>query len=74
MKTLDDLRGVSEYRYRDSNCVAHPVTPVFIGVFGSILPAGGSWGQPETGHAAPQNAPSFAPSLEARFEPPRGLG
>ena len=53
--------GVLKYRYRDSNCVAHPVSPVFIGVFGSISPVGGCWGQPETGHAAPKMPPVLPP-------------
>jgi hypothetical protein len=55
------LEGFCEYRYRDSNCVANPVTPVFIGFLGPISPAGGSWGQAETGHAAPKMPPALPP-------------
>jgi hypothetical protein len=62
------------YRYRDSNCVANPVTPVFIGVFGPISPVGGSWGQPETGHAAPKMPPALPPVPAQYFEPLRGPG
>jgi hypothetical protein len=57
--------GVLKYRYRDSNCVANTVVPVFTRDSGLISPAGGRWGRPETGHGAP----SFAPSLGARFKP-----
>ena len=66
--------GVLKYRYRDSNSVAKPVTPVFIGFLGPISPAEGSWGQPETGHAAPHNALSLAPSFGAVFRAARGPG
>ncbi len=69
-----DLKDFCEYRYRDSNCVAHPVTPVFIGVFGFVSPAGGGWGQPGTGHAAPK-MPLVLPPVSGRyFEPPRNPG
>ena len=54
--------GDSEYRYRDSNCVAHPATPVFIRGFGSISPAGGAGGSLKP-HTLP---PKMPPALPGR--------
>ena len=65
--------GVLKYRYRDSNCVARPAIPVFIRVFASVSPAGGSWGQPETGHAAPKMPPVLSPVSRRYFEASRNL-
>ena len=66
--------GGPQYRYRDSNCVAHPITPVFIGFLRPISPAGGSWGQPETGHAAPKMPPVLPPVSGGISSRPGTLG
>lgn len=52
------------YRYRDSSCVANPVTPVSIGDSGSISPAGGSL-KPVM---VPPKCPQFQGPIRARHE------
>ena len=64
-KTPESM-GVLKYRYRDSNCVANPVTPVFIGFFG-LFARWGQLGAAWNRSPCPQNAPSFAPSFGAVF-------
>jgi hypothetical protein len=59
---LPHLLAFRQYRYRDSNCVASPANPVLTRDSGTVSPAGGRWGRPETGQAAPKIAASFARS------------